>query len=275
MSELTLAQRTSIVIFGADTPAGKGFDVALLVSILASVAVVMLQTVEPIAAVHGEMLQTTEWLFTGLFTVEYIVRIWCVENKKAYLKSFFGVVDLLSVLPSYIGLIFPHVRLMLVLRSVRLIRVFQIFQLTPALKEAAGFKRALKSSGARITVFLAAVFIVVVLMGSLMYIVEGPENGFTSIPISMYWAVVTMTTVGFGDLVPHTAWGQTIASVLMILGYSIIVVPTGLVSAEFVKADDCSAASKASAEKLNSCGGCGGLAARQESKYCDKCGAVL
>ena len=274
MSELTLAQRTSIVIFGADTPAGKAFDVALLLSILASVGVVMLQTVESVAVVHGEALNMAEWVFTGIFTVEYLLRIWCVEKKTRYLKSFFGVVDLLSVVPSYIGLIVPHVRFMLVLRSIRLIRVFQIFHLTPALKEAAVLKRALRSSGARITVFLAAVLIIAVLMGSLMYIVEGPENGFTSIPLSMYWAVVTMTTVGFGDLVPHTAWGQAIASVVMILGYSLIVVPTGLVSAELVRGDSTRSQPEVTGD-LNECGDCGSFAPRSESKYCDKCGAIF
>ena len=271
----TLAKRTYIVIFGADTPAGKAFDIALLIAILASVGVVMLQTVEPVASTHGEALQAAEWVFTGLFTAEYIVRIWCVERKRQYLTSFFGTVDLLSVLPSYIGLIVPHARLMLVLRSIRLIRVFQVFQLTPALKEAAVLKGALKSSGARITVFLSAVLILAVLMGSLMYIVEGPENGFTSIPISMYWAVVTMTTVGFGDLVPHTPWGQTIASVLMILGYSLIVVPTGLVSAELVKADSGNGTQASDLIGLKVCRDCGSSASRAGALYCDECGVVL
>jgi voltage-gated potassium channel len=223
------------IIFEADTRAGRMFDVILLVMIIASVIVVILESVEAFRLEFGAWFRGIEWFFTILFSLEYIARCWTVVNKRKYIFSFFGIIDLLSILPSILALAFVGVQSFIVIRSLRLLRIFRIFKLSRYVGEGQNLIRALKASQHKITVFLLTVLTSVVIMGTVMFIVEGPENGFSSIPRSIYWAIVTMTTVGYGDIAPKTPLGQTLASFIMILGYGIIAVPTGIVSAEMVQ----------------------------------------
>lgn len=222
------------VIFEADTPAGKIFDILLLVSILISVAAVLLESVETFRFRYSGLLRTIEWLITILFTAEYIARLIAVPKKKKYVFSFFGIIDLLAILPSYIAVVFAGAQSLMVIRSIRLLRIFRILKLPRYIGEGQNLALALKSSRHKITVFLLTVLTTVIIMGAVMYLVEGPKNGFTSIPRSIYWSIVTMTTVGYGDIAPQTDFGQFLASLLMILGYGVIAVPTGIVSAEMI-----------------------------------------
>ncbi|MDP6581337.1 MAG: ion transporter [Vicinamibacterales bacterium] len=235
-SDRSLRNRLQEIVFEADTPAGKAFDVALILSILASVVVVMLDSVEPIHARYGAWLLRLEWALTVLFTLEYLVRLATVRHPSAYATSFFGVVDLLAIVPTYLSLFVAGTQSLLVIRTLRLLRVFRVFKLGYYLSEARVLLTAMKSSQAKITVFLASVLSIAIVMGALLYVIEGEASGFTSIPRGMYWAVVTMTTVGYGDIAPETVLGQVAASGLMVLGYAIIAVPTGIVSAELVQA---------------------------------------
>lgn len=223
------------VIFESDTPAGKAFDIGLLVSIVLSVIVVMLESVQSIKTQWGEYFLIAEWIFTILFTLEYLGRLWVVLNKRKFIFSFFGIVDLLSIIPSYLMLFLPGAQSLLVIRSLRLLRIFRIFKLTRFVGESQNLTLALRASQHKIIVFITTVLTSVVIFGTILYLVEGRDHGFTSIPKSIYWAVVTMTTVGYGDIAPQTALGQTIASIIMIMGYGIIAVPTGIVSAEMVQ----------------------------------------
>jgi voltage-gated potassium channel len=227
-----LRQKLYDVIFEADTPAGKFFDIALMATIVVSIVAVLLESVSDIRNVFGKELRFVEFVLTGLFTIEYILRLLCVPRPIKYMTSFLGIVDLVSLLPTFFGFYFEGTHSLLVLRSIRLLRVFRILKLSRFLGEAHELYDALKASAPKITVFLGAVVTVVLIMGATMYLVEGEENGFTSIPRAMYWAVVTMTTVGYGDIAPVTALGQALASVLMIMGYGVIAVPTGIVSAQ-------------------------------------------
>ena len=220
------------VVFEADTPAGKTFDVALLVAILVSVAIVMLESVAAIRDRFGSVLILLEWFFTILFTLEYVARLLSVGRPLRYAVSFFGVVDLLSILPTFLSLLFAGAQSLLVIRVFRLLRIFRVLKLRRYLSEATLLEQALKGSRNKITVFLVAVISLAVVAGTLMYLIEGPEAGYTSIPRGVYWAIVTMTTVGYGNLAPVTPAGQIAAAVLMILGYGIIAVPTGIVSVE-------------------------------------------
>ncbi|MBX2844453.1 MAG: ion transporter [Flammeovirgaceae bacterium] len=223
------------IIFEADTYWGKTFDVVLLIAILLSVLIICLESVEEIRIKYGQLLKITEWTFTILFTAEFIARTISVTKPTKYIFSFFGIIDLLSIIPTYIGIFFAGAHTLLVIRIFRLLRVFRIFKLVRYVGEAKQLSNALKSSWAKITVFLIVVVSLSVLMGSLMYLIEGKENGFTSIPRGIYWAVVTLTTVGYGDIAPQTVVGQSLATLIMIMGYGIIAVPTGIVSAELVK----------------------------------------
>lgn len=223
------------IIFEADTREGRLFNVLLLVSILASVAIVVLESVSTISKTYGHILRVLEWFFTIIFTLEYIARIWTVNNKKKYIFSFFGIIDLLSILPNYLALFFLGAQSLMVIRSFRLLRIFRIFKLSRYVGEGQNLARALKSSQHKITVFLVVILTSVIITGTIMFLVEGPEHGFTSIPVSIYWAIVTMTTVGYGDIAPQTGLGQALASMIMILGYGIIAVPTGIVSAEMIQ----------------------------------------
>ncbi len=223
------------IIFEADTPPGKNFDIGLMVVILISIFLVMLESVSSINIAYGHSLHVAEWIITAIFTVEFILRIWVVKKPLKYIFSFYGVIDLLSILPTYLGLFMPGGQSLMVIRALRLLRVFRIFKISRYTKEGQSIAKALKASRPKISVFLFAVLMIVLIIGTIMYLVEGEANGFTSIPRSIYWAIVTITTVGYGDIAPHTGLGQLIASFAMILGYAIIAVPTGIVSAEFSK----------------------------------------
>lgn len=223
------------IIFEADTPAGRRFDLFLLSMIVASVLIVIIESVQSIRLHFGSELRFVEILFTIVFTIEYVARLWTVPNRLKYVFSFFGIIDLLSILPTYVAFFYPGAHSLMVIRSLRLIRMFRILKLSRYVGEGQNLVKALRASRHKITVFLLVVLTSVIIMGAVMYLVEGPDNGFTSIPISIYWAIVTMTTVGYGDISPHTPLGQAIASAIMIMGYGIIAVPTGIVSAEMVQ----------------------------------------
>lgn len=261
----SLRRRVFHIIFGTDTPAGKLFDVILLWAIVVSVLLVMLESVVEIKAQYGHWLYVAELAFTTLFTIEYGLRLWSVKRPMRYATSFFGIVDLLSILPTYIGLLFGGAHTLMVIRSLRLLRIFRVFKLARYMTEAGSLGKALMDSRRKILVFLLAVFSLTIVFGTLMYMVETPEAGFTSIPRSIYWAIVTLTTVGYGDIAPQTVLGQAIASLIMILGYGIIAVPTGIVSAEMVKRND-------PGMECLSCHATGHLA---DAKYCRKCGADM
>ncbi len=225
-------QRWYEVIFEADTRAGKTFDVLLLVAIFVSVLAVVLESVESIHARFGALFNYVEWGFTVLFTLEYAARIACAPRRLRYVRSFYGVVDLVSILPSYFMVLFPGAQTVAVLRALRLLRVFRVLKLAHMLSEASALRQAFWASRSKIAVFMAFVAILVVILGSLMHIIEGPKHGFTSIPQSMYWAIVTMTTVGYGDIAPQSPIGKAIAALVMVIGYSMIIIPIGIVSAE-------------------------------------------
>jgi voltage-gated potassium channel len=256
------------IIFQADTPAGRLFDVLLIVSILASVFVVMLDTVETVNAVHGQLLNSLEWFFTILFTAEYLLRLYCSPRPLRYAGSFFGVVDLLSVVPTYLSIFFPAGRYFMMIRVLRILRVFRVLKLVKYVGESDVLMRALWASRHKIVVFLFSVLTLASIFGSLMYVVEGEAGGFTSIPRSIYWAIVTLTTVGYGDISPTTNIGQMLASVVMIMGYAIIAVPTGIVTAEMVH------------EKRRGSGGrrcrkCGLSTHEDGALHCSRCGEQL
>ena len=261
------------IIFEAETRLGKLFDIALILAILSSVTVVMLDSVPEIAERYHGALRLAEWFFTGVFTIEYMARIWCVASKKKYALSFFGIVDLLSVIPTYLSLLIPGIEVLADVRILRVVRVFRILKLVQYMGEAEVLVATLKASRFKITVFLITVMSIAVVIGSMIYLIEGPENGFTSIPRGLYWSIVTLTTVGYGDVTPQTGLGQALAAILMVLGYALIAVPTGLFSAEFVQQN------KAPQEQLRapaqSCPGCGTLEADQQADYCRYCGQRL
>lgn len=223
------------VIFEADTKTGKMFDVTLLWLILLSVLIVSLESLNGLKQDYGKIFFILEWIFTILFTIEYVLRIYCTNKPLKYVFSFYGVIDLVAILPTYISLFIAGSHYLLIVRILRLLRVFRVFKLNHLLKQADILKKALLASRAKIGVFLFTVISLVFVIGSLMYVVEGPQNGFTSIPVSMYWTIVTMTTVGYGDISPQTPLGQLLASAVMIIGYAIIAVPTGIVSVELAQ----------------------------------------
>jgi len=230
----TWRKRLHEVIFEADTPAGKLFDVVLLIVIVASILVVTLDSVESISARHHDALLRAEWIFTLLFTVEYVLRLLCVRRKLGYALSFFGVIDFVAIVPTWLTLVAPGWHGAAVIRALRLLRVFRIFKLAQFLTEANSLRAAMRASRPKITVFLTAVLIIIVIVGSMMHVIEGPESGFTSIPQGIYWAVVTVTTVGYGDISPETPLGKAVAALVMIMGYSILIIPGGIISAEWV-----------------------------------------
>ncbi|QEL56277.1 ion transporter [Chromobacterium paludis] len=262
-----------IVIYEADTRAGRIFDMALIAAILASVACVMLESVSSIKQRYGTLLTILDWTFTLLFTIEYALRLICVHKPMRYVKSFFGVIDLLSILPLYLGLFIPESRFLADIRILRLLRMFRILKLSRHLGEAAQLRRALLASRRKITVFLVTVILLVIVLGTLMYVIEGPEDGFTSIPVSIYWAIVTLTTVGFGDITPKTPLGQAVASLVMITGYGIIAVPTGIVSAEIARSAPDPTPDNRSATRL--CPHCFSEGHDWDARFCKHCGGQL
>lgn len=245
----TLKQHFYAVIFEAETRAGKLFDVVLILAILCSVSVTFLDSVTSIQARYQALLSVLELSFTLLFAIEYLLRLWCAPRPAAYAKSFFGVVDLIGWLPSVAGFFFPGSQVLTTFRVIRVLRVFRVLKMATYVKEAQLLAQALHQSSRKILVFLFAVLTLVVLLGSLMYLIEGPVHGFTSIPVSVYWAIVTLTTVGYGDISPQTPLGQFFASMIMILGYAILAVPTGIVSAAFVRSDSLVESGKESPNK--------------------------
>lgn len=255
------------IIFEADTPLGKAFDVALLLAIVASVFTVMLESVDAFDSRYHKTLTALEWLFTIVFSIEYILRLICVRRPQHYARSFFGIIDLLAILPAYVSLFVPGAQQLLVIRALRLLRLFRVFKLGRYLTEATALRRALWASRQKIIVFLMTVIVIVVIVGSLMHLIEGPENGFTSIPRSMYWAIVTLTTVGYGDISPNTLPGQILAAMMMILGYSLIIVPTGILSAEL--------AGELRAVSTQSCPSCSHEGHDTGARYCNRCGEQL
>jgi len=281
MSELRAAgssgsvrARTYEVIFEHATAAGKAFDVVLILTILASVAVVMLESVQSVRLHYGPTLLALEWIFTLLFTAEYLARLWSVDRPGRYALSFFGLVDLFAVLPTYLSLVAPGGQVFIVIRILRVLRVFRVLKLAQYVGEATVLRAAIRASRFKITVFLISVVCIVVVVGSLMYLVEGPESGFTSIPRGVYWGVVTLTTVGYGDIAPQTAPGQALAALVMVLGYGIIAVPTGIWTVELARqAHQGPGASTDTGGRV--CGHCGRVERDPDAAYCRYCGGSL
>ena len=263
-----LRSRLHEIIFEADTPAGKLFDVLLIISILLSVALVMLDSVESVQLSYGRWLYFGEWLFTVLFTIEYLLRLYSVGRPGAYASSFFGLIDLMAVLPTYLSIFFPGTQYFLVIRILRVLRIFRVLKLVQYLGEARLLSHALRASRRKILVFLFGVLNVVVIFGALMYLIEEPESGFTSIPQSIYWTIVTLTTVGYGDISPQTPLGQTIASIIMIIGYGIIAVPTGIVTAELSQVYKKPVSTQA-------CPDCSAEGHDNDAEFCKFCGSQL
>ena len=255
------------IIFEADTPAGRAFDLALIGVILGSILLVSIETVAGMPPAVYRWLRVGEWALTVIFTVEFLLRLYAVRQPARYATSFFGVVDILAILPTYLSLVVPGAQYLLVVRALRLLRIFRILKLTRFLTEARGLQSALRASSRKIVVFLLTVAAIIVIVGSLMYLIEGRTNGFTSIPRSMYWTVVTLTTVGYGDISPQTPLGQAVASLVMILGYGIIAVPTGIVTAELVYGGRPEA--PVSTQHCPSCG-IGGH--EHDARFCRRCG---
>lgn len=263
--------RLYAVIFESDTPAGRAFDVALIGCIVASVAIVMVDSLAAVHARYGGALTALEWVFTLLFSVEYLARLACVRRPWRYARSGFGIIDLLAVAPTWLAVLVPGLHALIDVRALRLLRVFRIFKLGAYVSEFGALGHALAAARRKILVFMSFVVLVVVVMGTLMYVVEGPENGYTSIPVAVYWAITTMTTVGFGDITPKTDLGRVIASVMMLLGWGTLAVPTGIVSAEFTARR----MRPADATPARRCLRCGAEGHAPAARYCADCGAAL
>lgn len=258
------------IIFEAETPTGKIFDIILLISICISVLVVMLESVPVIQVRYGEQLLYIEWFFTLLFTVEYILRLISVLRPLAYARSFFGIVDFLSIVPTYLALFVSGAQYLLIIRILRLLRIFRVLKLVEYLEESRELTTALWASRRKISVFLLTVVTLVFIIGSAMYVIEGPENGFTSIPTGVYWAVVTLTTVGYGDIAPQTAVGKTLATIVMLMGYGIIAVPTGIVTMELSRGRP-----RPQSGLTRACPTCGREGHDPDADYCKYCGSSL
>ncbi len=257
------------IIYEADTGLGKWFDIILIIAIIISILLVMLESVESIDAEYHDFLLTSEWIITVLFTLEYIARIVSIKRAKKYIFSFYGIIDFLATIPMYLSLFLVDAHALLALRALRLLRVFRILKLTRYLGARKTLINALRNSKLKIAVFLFSVIVLTIILGTIMYMIEGPENGFNNIPHSMYWAIVTLTTVGYGDISPSTPIGQFIASIVMILGYGILAVPTGIVSAELAKGDDFIQTN------TQHCPNCFEGEHLDEAQFCQKCGHCL
>ncbi|NPD45914.1 MULTISPECIES: ion transporter [unclassified Lentimicrobium] len=271
-SKESIKHKLHTIIQEADTPMGKAFDILLLIAILLSVIIVMLDSVHSINEKFSKLFFVLEWTFTIFFTIEYFLRIYITKNPfKNYIFSFYGIIDFLAILPTYLSMVLTGSHFMMVIRIFRLIRVFRILKLGRYVGASQVLRDSLYNSRHKITVFLEIIMTIVVLMGSIMYIVEGPENGFTSIPRGIYWAIVTLTTVGYGDIAPTTVFGQFLASIIMIMGYAIIAVPTGIVSSEMIKSEN--------KRKINLntlvCENCHCDKHEDGARFCKICGAAL
>lgn len=264
-----LQRRLYLIIFGTDTTSGKWFDILLIFTILASVAVVVIDSLASVHSRYGDALHRIEWVFTILFTIEYVLRIWIAQNRRAYVLSLYGVIDLLSILPTYLALLIPQTAPLLIIRLLRILRVFRVLRLLEYLQEANLVAGAIRKSARQIIVFFSIVITLMVVFGCLMYVLEGPDNGFENIPVSVYWAIVTVTTVGYGDVVPVTGAGRAISALAMLLGYAIIAVPTGIFTSNMV-------VRRQGAENgpLN-CPQCARAGHELDSRYCRFCGSSL
>lgn len=265
----TWKEKAYIIIFRSDTFAGRLFDIILLALILLSVALVLLESIQLVNEKVGPFLRIAEWIITIAFTIEYVLRILVSRKPWSYIFSFYGVIDLLAILPTYMSVVATDAHKLIIIRALRLLRVFRILKLNRYTEQGVFILRALRASWPKISVFLFAILMIVLIMGTLMYLVEGPEHGFVSIPVSIYWAIVTLTTVGYGDLTPVTAIGKFISSLVMIIGYSIIAVPTGIVSAEL------SGMTGRSFYRNNPCQRCKTTGHAADAVYCRKCGTML
>jgi voltage-gated potassium channel len=261
--------RLYTIIFEADTRAGRLFDQWLIAVILASVLIVVLDSVQTISAQYNAVFSVLEWVFTVAFTLEYVARLLCVRHPARYALSFYGLIDLAALLPTYVALLVPEVHALIDVRVLRLLRVFRVFKLTAYMTEFQSLGAALRASRRKILVFLSAVLMIVLVMGTLMYVVEGPANGFTNIPTAVYWAITTMTTVGFGDITPKTDLGRLIASVMMLLGWGTLAVPTGIVTAEMTSARH------THTHTTRTCHECLSEGHPSDASYCMHCGAKL
>lgn len=257
-----------VIIFGTDTPAGKLFDVVLIYTILLSVLVLLLDSIEAVSVRFGDVLRVLEWLFTILFTIEYILRIYCSPKRWQYVRSFYGICDLASILPTYLSIFLPGANYLLVVRLLRVLRIFRVFKLVRYVSEANLLINAMMQARRKIFVFFTAVLVLATIFGSIMYLVEGPSNGFTSIPKSIYWTIVTITTVGYGDIIPQSALGQIVAAAVMLTGYSIIAIPTGILTAELAQ-------EMARERSAISCATCNTTGHDKDAVFCKSCGEKL
>ena len=263
-------EKLHAIIFESNTKAGKAFDIGLLITIVTSIFIVMLDSISSLHQQYGRLFLTLEWILTALFTLEYILRLLTLEKPLKYALSFIGLIDILAILPSFLSLFIAGTQSLMVLRSLRLLRIFRIFKLTHFLGEIRFLRYAIRASLNKITIFMLVVFTIVIILGSVMYLLEHGQNGFSSIPESIYWAIVTVTTVGFGDITPITPLGQFIASFVMIMGYGIIAVPTGIITAEIAKNMP---KTRESDKKV--CQNCGGHEHLLNANYCQNCGHEL
>jgi len=262
-------QKLYNIIFHTDTPAGQRFDRYLLLTIMASLVVVMLDSIDSVHSQYAGLLATLEWGFTALFAIEYALRISISAKPRKYIFSFYGLIDLLAILPGILALFYADAQYLLIIRVIRMLRIFRVLKLSPYLSQANFLLSALRGSKQKIIVFFACIATLLTVYGTLMYVIEGPANGFTSIPISIYWAVVTLTTVGFGDIVPVTPLGQALATLVMITGYSIIAVPTGIFTAELATA------MHGDGQMVHDCPHCAKATHEHSAAYCNRCGQPL
>ncbi len=265
----TARQKLHSIIFESNTRAGKAFDIALLVAIIVSILIVMLDSIDSLHLKYGRIFWVLEWFFTALFTLEYILRILTLEKPIKYALSFIGLIDILAILPSFLSVFVAGTQSLMVLRALRLLRIFRIFKLTHFLGEIRFLRYAIRASLKKITIFMLVVFTIVIILGSMMYLIEKGQNGFDSIPDSIYWAIVTITTVGYGDISPVTPLGKLFASLIMFIGYAIIAVPTGIVTSEMT------AAMRHKKEQHETCPACGREGHDVDANYCKHCGHEL
>lgn len=261
------------VIFGTETPAGKWFDLALIAIIITSVIVIMLDSIASLDEQYGQLFFRLEWMFTLLFTVEYLARIWCTPNRRAYVLSLYGLVDLLAVLPTYLSIFIPQTAPLLIIRLLRILRIFRVLRLLTLLSEANDLAAALQRSGRKIFVFFSIMIILATIFGCLLYVIEGPGNGFDDIPTSVYWAIVTITTVGYGDVTPVTTAGRAVSAAGMLVGYAIIAVPTGIITAELTVAQQIK--KQRTALLARNCTNCSTVEPDPHAHYCRNCGSHL